>query len=297
MADARITLEAVNAADAERFAALVGPVFERAPWVAALAASDRPFASVEALHAAMFAGLMRASEADKLALLRNHPELAGREAQAGGMTSESVSEQGGAGLDRLSAAEFERLADLNRAYSERFGWPFLVCVRRHSRRSIFAEFERRLARTADEEMAEALHQVFLISRLRIADLVEGPGMPKVHGHLSTHVLDTVAGRPAAGVRLELRDISDGLPGVLVKAAVTNRDGRTDEPLVAGEPLRIATYELTFRIGEYFAAAGASLAEPAFLDVVPIRFGIAEPEGRYHVPLSATPWSYATYRGS
>ena len=77
---------------------------------------------------------------------------------------------------------------------------------------------------------------------------------------------------------------------LIKEAVTNADGRTDAPLIAGEPLRIGTYELVFHMGEYFGGAG-------FLDTVPVRFSIAEPEGHYHVPLLVTPWSYTTYRGS
>jgi 2-oxo-4-hydroxy-4-carboxy-5-ureidoimidazoline decarboxylase len=103
------------------------------------------------------------------------------------------------------------------------------------------------------------------------------------------VLDTVSGRPAAGVAVTLHEI--GTSGTAeVVTAVTNQDGRTDAPLIAGEPLRIGTYELTFHMGDYFGGSG-------FLDVVPIRFSIAEPEGHCHVPLLATPWSYTTYSGS
>ncbi len=119
----------------------------------------------------------------------------------------------------------------------------------------------------------------------------------VHGRLSTHVLDTHAGRPAAGLALELAELDGSGAGRVVARAATNADGRTDAPLIAGRPVPIARYELRFAVGDYFRARGVPLADPAFLDLVPIRFAVAEPEGNYHVPLLVTPWSYATYRGS
>ncbi|BCB19138.1 hydroxyisourate hydrolase [Bosea sp. ANAM02] len=116
------------------------------------------------------------------------------------------------------------------------------------------------------------------------------------GHLSTHVLDTVNGRPGAGIAVTLDRLGpDGSRERLVEA-VTNRDGRTDSPLLSGA-LVPGTYELTFAIGAYFRSLGTALPQPAFLDLVPVRFGIAEADGRYHVPLLASPWSYSTYRGS
>lgn len=116
------------------------------------------------------------------------------------------------------------------------------------------------------------------------------------GHLSTHVLDTVNGRPGAGIAVTLDRLgADGSRERLVEA-VTNADGRTDAALLSGA-LVPGTYELTFAIGAYFRGLGTAVPEPAFLDLVPVRFGIAEPEGRYHVPLLASPWSYSTYRGS
>lgn len=116
------------------------------------------------------------------------------------------------------------------------------------------------------------------------------------GRLSTHVLDTVRGRPARDVRVDLYAI-DGEARTLVKSVVTNADGRTDAPLLAGEEFRTGTFELVFHAGAYFAASGAAKGEAAFLDLVPIRFTIADADGHYHVPLVATPWSYSTYRGS
>ena len=115
------------------------------------------------------------------------------------------------------------------------------------------------------------------------------------GRLTTHVLDTARGKPAAGVKIMLYRIS-GNSHRKIAETVTNADGRTDAPLLSGT-LTTGCYELSFRIGDYFRGLGTALPEPAFLDQVPIRFGIAEPEGHYHVPLLASPWSYSTYRGS
>jgi 5-hydroxyisourate hydrolase len=115
--------------------------------------------------------------------------------------------------------------------------------------------------------------------------------------LSTHVLDTVGGGPAAGVAIELYEIGSDGARTLVQRTTTNHDGRTDGPLVAAEAARVATFELVFHIGAYFRARGAYMADPPFLDVVPIRFSVADPKAHYHVPLLASPWSYSTYRGS
>ena len=242
------------------------------------------------------AAVAAAGEAEQLALIRGHPELGGKVALAGAMTAESRQEQGSLGLDRLSEAEFAQFERLNSAYRARFGMPFIICVRRHTRNSILDNFERRLANSVEAERAAALQEIGHITRLRLVEAVEGPGKPKTDGRLSTHVLDTVSGRPAAGVRIVLEELGASAESVL-KETLTNADGRTDEPLIADGPLRIGTYEIAFHIGAYFAAQGMATSLPPFLDVVPIRFAIAEPEGHYHVPLLASPWSYSTYRGS
>jgi hydroxyisourate hydrolase len=115
--------------------------------------------------------------------------------------------------------------------------------------------------------------------------------------LSTHVLDTVRGGPAAGVAVELYSLEPDGSRVVVSRAVTNADGRTDAPLIGPAASRIGTFELVFHIGDYFRRSGAMVAEPPFLDVIPIRFSVADPKAHYHVPLLASPWSYSTYRGS
>lgn len=117
------------------------------------------------------------------------------------------------------------------------------------------------------------------------------------GKLSTHVLDTAAGRPAPGMRLTLHRIDADEIRHLLKSTVTNADGRTDELLLLPDEMAVGRYEISFFAGEYFKAKGVELAEPAFLDVVPIRFSIADVGANYHVPLLVTPWSYSTYRGS
>lgn len=116
--------------------------------------------------------------------------------------------------------------------------------------------------------------------------------------LSTHVLDTSLGRPAAGVRVELWFLGDGgSDRVRVADTITNRDGRTDAPLLSGDFIPVGTYELVFHAGDYFRGIGTLLADPPFLDVIPLRFAVAEADGHYHVPLLVSPWSYGTYRGS
>jgi 5-hydroxyisourate hydrolase len=115
--------------------------------------------------------------------------------------------------------------------------------------------------------------------------------------LSTHVLDTANGCPAAGVRLSLHTIAPDGTRSLVTERITNADGRTDAPLLSGDAIAVGTYELTFHAGDYFKARGMSLPSPAFVDVVPLRFGIADAQGHYHVPLLVSPWSFSTYRGS
>ena len=110
------------------------------------------------------------------------------------------------------------------------------------------------------------------------------------GRLTTHVLDTAHGRPAAGVVIELR-----AGDATLKTVRTNADGRTDEPLLAGDALEAREYELVFHVGDYFAADSAGALR--FLDRVPVRFSIADPGAHYHVPHLVSPWSYSTYRGS
>lgn len=115
------------------------------------------------------------------------------------------------------------------------------------------------------------------------------------GRLTTHVLDTAAGTPAAGMRIDLAVAGDAGTQV-IRTVHTNAEGRTDEPLLAGDAMHRGVFELTFHVADYFRRRGCALAEPPFLDRVPIRFAIADPDAHYHVPLLCSPWAYSTYRG-
>ena len=294
---AKVALGSLDAADEATFVAALGEIYEHAPWVAQAVWRQRPFATLAALHEAMMAAVRAAPAEQQLTLIKGHPDLAGKAARAGAMTADSQAEQASAGLERLSEAEFAQFHRLNGAYREKFGIPFIICARRHGKDSILQQFERRLQNGTAEEAETALAEIFRIAALRLDQRLEAADRLKVHGRLSTHVLDTHSGRPAAAVCVELLELSaNGEQRVMARAA-TNRDGRTDAPLMAGQPLPIGRYELRFHVGEYFARLAARMDDPPFLDVVPVRFAVAEPEGDYHVPLLVTPWSYSTYRGN
>ncbi|ADG09591.1 OHCU decarboxylase [Caulobacter segnis] len=167
-----LTLARLNSMNQTGFTTALGFAFELSPWVVERAWSDRPFASVEALHDAMMAVLNAATSADKLALIRAHPELASKAAIAKQLTAESNAEQASAGLDRLTPEEFARFHDLNAAYRERFGFPFIICVRLNDKASILAAMQARLANDETAEIAEAITQIGLISKLRLLDAVK-----------------------------------------------------------------------------------------------------------------------------
>jgi 2-oxo-4-hydroxy-4-carboxy-5-ureidoimidazoline decarboxylase len=167
-----ITLDALNAMDRAAFVAAVGDIFEHAPWVAERAHAARPFASVAALHDAMMQVVRDAPRAQQIAFLRGHPELGGKVARAGAMTADSVAEQSGLGLDRLNDQDFARFERANAAYAEKFGFPFIVCVRRHtSAQAILANFEQRVGNDREAELAAALAEIGYITRLRLDDRI------------------------------------------------------------------------------------------------------------------------------
>ena len=155
----------------ERFVRLFGGVFEHAPWVAEEACGAGPFRDLAALHAAMVEAMRRAPRARQIALIRAHPDLAGRAAIAGELTAASSAEQASAGLDQCTPAEFERFRELNDKYKEKFGFPFILAVKGRTRAEILAVFEQRLANPPEAEYAEALDQIAQIARLRLVDLI------------------------------------------------------------------------------------------------------------------------------
>jgi len=294
---AQITLDELNRMEQRAFVDALGDIFEHTPWVAEAASTARPFASLNALFTAMTAAVRESGNDRQMTLIKLHPDLAGKAAREGAITDDSKLEQSSAGLDRLSEDEFAAFHRLNDAYHTKFGIPFIVCVRRHGKDSIMRQFERRLQNDTATERDTALNEIFRIVALRLDLRVAAPDRLKVHGRLSTHVLDTHRGCPAAGVAIEFFEVASSGTSRLISRAVTNADGRTERPLIAEQPIPIAQYELRFGIGDYFARQNTPVTDPPFLGVIPIRFAIAEPEAHYHVPIIVTPWSYSTYRGS
>jgi 2-oxo-4-hydroxy-4-carboxy-5-ureidoimidazoline decarboxylase len=287
----------LNACGKADFVARLANIFEHSPWIAEQAASSRPFAGVAPLFAAMKAAVDRAGAEQRLALIKAHPDLADKTQRAAGLTAESDAEQHSVGLDRLSDAEYDAFVRVNNAYRTKFGFPYIVCVRRHTKDSILRDFERRLPNDARAETQTSIAEICRIAALRLDEQVASDDRLAVHGRLSTHVLDTHSGRPAAGIAVELVELSELGQNRVVTRATTNADGRTDQPLIGGRPVPIGRYELTFNVGRYFAGRQVPMSDPPFLDQIPLRFSVSDPEGHLHVPLLVTPWSYATYRGS
>jgi 2-oxo-4-hydroxy-4-carboxy-5-ureidoimidazoline decarboxylase len=164
---AELDLDAVNKMDQAAFTEALGGIFENSPWVAEAAWEARPFSSVDDLHGKMVAEVKYANIDQQLALLRSHPDLAGKEAQAGTMTASSVAEQASAGLNALSKEEVATLAEYNTEYKEKFGFPFMIAVRNHSKIGIFQLFKQRLNNDTVTEFGNALQQVYNITRIRL----------------------------------------------------------------------------------------------------------------------------------
>ncbi len=290
-------LSELNGCSKDDFVAALANIFEYSPWIAEQAAAARPFAGVKVLFAAMKDVVDRAPPEQLMTLIKGHPDLANKTQRAAGLTAESTHEQNSLGLDRLSDAEYEAFERVNSAYRTKFGIPYIVCARRHTKDSVLRDFERRLPNDAATEMKTSVAEICRIAALRLDQLVAADDKLPVHGRLSTHVLDTHSGKPAAGISVVLTELSNLGEARVVARAITNSDGRTDQPLIGGRPVPIGRYELMFSVGDYFAARNVPMSDPPFLDQIPLRFSVSDPEGHLHVPLLVTPWSYGTYRGS
>jgi len=162
-----LTIDQLNSASADEAVALLDGVYEHSPWIAKRALAERPFRSLPHLKHALVKVVASASTDEQLGLIRAHPELAGKAAVDGTLTEASAAEQASAGLNRLTQREFDRFHALNAAYRERFGFPFIICVRLTNKTGILAAMERRLDNDRDAEMAEALRQIGEIVRLRL----------------------------------------------------------------------------------------------------------------------------------
>jgi 2-oxo-4-hydroxy-4-carboxy-5-ureidoimidazoline decarboxylase len=167
----RLPLSQLNAMDRSAFLLQVGWVYEHSPWVAEGAWEDRPFSTMDDLCAAMEKVVSSATPQQQLALIQAHPDLAGRLSSVSELTPASRSEQAGAGLHQLTIAETELLAHNNALYREKFGFPFVLCVRLNNAGAILEAFSERLANTRAEEIGVSLVEIFKIARLRLADVI------------------------------------------------------------------------------------------------------------------------------
>lgn len=166
-----LSINTVNAMDRNAFVDAFAHIIEHSPWVAERASDARPFADLNALHRAMIGVVSDAGDAEKLAILNAHPELAGREAQDATLTEESAAEQKSAGLTALTPEEMEKVSAFNRDYREKFGFPFIIAVKNHTKASILAEMARRRDQDRAAELETAIEQVYEIARIRLAQLV------------------------------------------------------------------------------------------------------------------------------
>ncbi len=166
-----LTVASLNHMDRDAFVTHLAGVFEHSLWVAERSVNARPFGSIAMLHARMVLAVKNASRDEQLRLLCAHPELAGKEAQAGTLTDDSTREQRGAGLIDLDAAEKASIARLNAGYRAKHGFPFIIAVRNYTRAQIFSEFARRLDNDQEAEIAACLEQVFNITRLRLDAMI------------------------------------------------------------------------------------------------------------------------------
>ena len=168
----RPKLENLNEGSAADFVRWLAPVFEHSPWVADTAYASRPFATVEALHEALCDVVRNAEHENQLALIRAHPDLVGRAASQGSLPAPSASEQASAGLDRLTSAEIEKFQTYNKAYREKFGFPFVICARLNKKEAILRGFESRLKNSREQEIQTALEEIYKIAYLRLQDIVQ-----------------------------------------------------------------------------------------------------------------------------
>lgn len=168
----KITVDEVNRLAKGEFVAKFGSLFEHSPWIAERAWYKRPFGSLTELHGAFLRAMYAAPPERRLALIRAHPDLAGKAAMEAALTPESTREQSSAGFDRLTPEEYEALTRLNRKYREKFGFPLVIAVREHTKETILADAAARLQHSRSEEIETALSEIAKIAYLRLQDLVE-----------------------------------------------------------------------------------------------------------------------------
>ena len=167
------SLSEINSLSREEFVRVVGPIFEHSPWIAEAASAARPFEDLDHMHRALCQTVENADPEQKLALIRAHPDLVGRAALTGSLTSQSSSEQKQAGLTSLTAEEIQQFQRFNAHYREKFGFPFVICARLNKKAAILDGFARRVQNSREQEIKTALEEISKIAYLRLKDIVCG----------------------------------------------------------------------------------------------------------------------------
>eukprot|EP00924_Labyrinthula_sp_SR-Ha-C_P016128 snap_masked-scaffold_4-processed-gene-20.5-mRNA-1 protein AED:0.01 eAED:0.01 QI:28/1/1/1/1/1/2/36/326 len=293
----KTTLQNLNSCTASEFVSLLSHIYEKNTVFAEQVAKEtRNFVSITSLHKALTSKVTSSTYDAKLKLINDHPDLANKLAiQEGSLLPDSKSEQKNAGLDQLTEKEFKEFNELNTAYVQKFGFVFIFAVKHATKDLILESFRARLERTKEQEFEEALFQISKIVWMRLLDTIESNG----EGFLTTHVLDTYSGKPAAGMKLKLLRKDEDKYITLIDTQ-TNDDGRVNQPLL-GKSSKFSMfpgeYKIIFETNKYFVKEVVRTSAQPFLKEVEINFGIDNPEDHYHVPLLATPWTFSTYRGS
>lgn len=279
---------------------LLGGIYEHSSWVAEellqRTAGLDSLETVSQLASAMKTIVDSSSKERKLELLCAHPDLCEKVSTMKELTKESQEEQFSAGLQSLTESELERFTKTNTAYRAKFCFPFILAVRNATKFTVLAALEGRLSNPVEQEFVNALTQVHKIAWMRLLSAIN---TDEAKGFLTCHVLDTANGCPAAKMRIHLHRVSPPESAGLVGEFITNDDGRFENgpALKGGREFTVGTYVFTFFVSDYFASRGTFFSGTPFLDEVPIRFGIDNPDDHYHVPLLVSPWSFSTYRGS
>ena len=283
----------------EEIVELLDGIYEHSEWVAQELARKENLTSMEtvtALALAMKSIVDGASHERKLELLCNHPDLCERADKIKELTKESQEEQSKSGLQLLTDKEQDTFQKHNTAYRSKFGFPFILAVRNSTKFTVLAGLSGRLANRLEKEVNIALEQVHKIAWMRLLAMIN---TDDAKGFLTCHVLDTANGLGANKMRIHLQRLSPPEFAGFIGEYFTNSEGRLEKgpALNGGKEFKVGVYEWTFFVGDYFASMGMFTAGTQFLDTIPLRFGIDNPDDHYHVPLLVSPWSYSTYRGS
>lgn len=297
-----VTLKELLSKSPEEVSEFLSGIYEHSPWVSQKLVTDDPNYSTNIQTISDLALKMKiivddASQEQKLELLKSHPDLCEKAAAVKELTKESQEEQSNAGLQTLTEEELTKFTTLNDKYKTKFQFPFILAVRGATKYTVLSALEGRVSNPVPHEFVTAIQQVHKIAWMRLLSKIKYATSDS-KGFLTCHVLDTANGCPANNMRIRLDRIAPKESAGVVGTFVTNDDGRLSTgPALKGVDFLIGTYEWTFYVGDYFASKGTQTSGTPFLDVVPLRFGIDNPDDHYHVPLLVSPWSYSTYRGS